>query len=136
MAVLFSAIKIVDALPTPRHLPGSAGATAGATIRGKQMADITVAIIGAGIGGVYLAAELGVLGARLRLHDIDDSRLVELRNRGGIEVEGENLGFAAIERATPDLGAAVDHADIIVIVTGGIFQASVARSLAPLLHDG
>ena len=29
----------------------------------------TVAIIGAGIGGLYLIAELGVAGFKLRLHD-------------------------------------------------------------------
>jgi opine dehydrogenase len=96
--------------------------------------DTTVAIIGAGIGGVYLAAELGVLGCKLRLHDIDDSRLVAIRARGGIEVEGH--GFAAIERITTDAAAAVDGADVIVIVTGGNAQAAVARSLAPLLRDG
>jgi 2-polyprenyl-6-methoxyphenol hydroxylase-like FAD-dependent oxidoreductase len=33
----------------------------------------TIAIIGAGIGGVYLVAELGIAGFKLRLHDIDDS---------------------------------------------------------------
>jgi 2-polyprenyl-6-methoxyphenol hydroxylase-like FAD-dependent oxidoreductase len=60
----------------------------------------TVAIIGAGIGGLYLLAELGVAGFKLRLHDIDDSRLSEIRARGGVDVEGENGGFAAVERAT------------------------------------
>jgi opine dehydrogenase len=100
------------------------------------MTDTTVAIIGAGIGGVYLAAELGMLGCRLRLHDIDDNRLTEIRARGGIEVEGERGGFAAVERAIPDLAAAIDGADIIIIVTGGTFQADVARALAPLLRDG
>lgn len=100
------------------------------------MTDTTVAIIGAGIGGVYLAAELGRLGCRVRLHDIDDSRLVEIRAHGGIDIEGERAEFAAIERATPDLAAAVDGADIVIIVTGGNFQADVARSLAPLLRDG
>src|SRR5207302_3981677 len=34
---------------------------------GEAMPDTSVAIIGAGIGGVYLAAELGMLGCRLRL---------------------------------------------------------------------
>ena len=42
----------------------------------------TVAIIGAGIGGIYLAAELGRRGCRLRLHDRDDSRLAPIRDRG------------------------------------------------------
>jgi opine dehydrogenase len=100
------------------------------------MADATVAIIGAGIGGVYLAGELGMLGCKLRLHDRDDSRLAEIRARGGIEVEGERAGFAAIERVTTDPAAAVGGAEIIVIVTGGNHQAGAARGLAPLLRDG
>jgi opine dehydrogenase len=96
----------------------------------------TVAIIGAGVGGLYLVAELGIAGFKLRLHDIDNSRLSEIRARGGVDVEGEGGGFAAVERATSDLAAAVDGADVIIIVTGGDTQAVVARSLAPLLRDG
>src|SRR6202040_1374711 len=100
------------------------------------MADATVAIIGAGIGGVYLAAELGMLGCKLRLHDLDDSRLAAIRARGGIDVDGATGGFPTIERTTTNLAAAVDGAEIIVIVTGGNAQETVATSLAPLLRDG
>jgi opine dehydrogenase len=105
----------------------------------------TVAIIGAGIGGVYLAATLGALGCTLRLHDIDDTRLADIRARGGIDVEGAQGGieiegaehrFAAIERVTTDLSAAVDGADIIIVATGGNYQEAVACALAPLLRDG
>jgi len=96
----------------------------------------TVAIIGAGIGGLYLVAELGIAGFKLRLHDIDDSRLSEIRARGAVDVEGENGGFAPVERATTDLEPAIDGADVIILVTGGNAQAVVARSLAPLLRDG
>jgi threonine dehydrogenase-like Zn-dependent dehydrogenase len=85
----------------------------------------TVAIIGAGIGGVYLVAELGIAGCRLRLHDIDDTKLSEIRARGGIDVEGERAGFAAVERATTDLPSTVYGADIIIVVTGGNAQAAV-----------
>jgi len=101
------------------------------------MADTTVAIVGAGIGGVYVAADLGMLGARLRLTDLDDSRLVDIRARGGLDVEaGGKTVFAAIERATTDLAAAVDGAEIIIVCTGGTYQESVARGLAPMLRDG
>jgi 2-polyprenyl-6-methoxyphenol hydroxylase-like FAD-dependent oxidoreductase len=34
----------------------------------------TVTIIGAGIGGLYLVAELGIAGFKLRLHDIGTIR--------------------------------------------------------------
>jgi opine dehydrogenase len=100
------------------------------------MADATVAIIGAGIGGIYLAAELGMLGCKLRLHDLDDSRLADIRARGGIDVDGQGGGFAAIERVTTDIATAVEGADIIVTVTGGNAQETVAGALAPLLRDG
>jgi opine dehydrogenase len=99
-------------------------------------AAISVAIVGAGIGGVYLAAHLGLAGFKLRLHDIDDSRLADIRAMGGVDVEGEAGGFAAVERATADLRSAVDGAAVIIVVTGGNAQETVARSLAPLVRDG
>jgi len=96
--------------------------------------DTTVAIIGAGIGGVYVAADLGLRGCRLRLHDRDETRLTEIHARGGIDVEPG--GFSAIERVTDKLAPAVGGADIIIVCTGGNHQEGVARSLAPLLRDG
>jgi opine dehydrogenase len=109
-------------------------------IGGKHVTDTstvaTVAVIGAGIGGVYLLAALGTAGFKLRLHDVDDSKLSLIRARGGLDVEGERAEFAAVERATIDLETAVDGADLIIIVTGGNTQAAVAQSLAPLLRDG
>jgi opine dehydrogenase len=99
------------------------------------MPDTVVAIIGAGIGGVYLAADLGLRGCKIRLHDRDDQRLADIRARGGLDVEGERAGFAAVETPT-DLSHAVTGADIIAVCTGGIYQEGVARGLAPLLRDG
>ena len=97
----------------------------------------TVAIVGAGIGGVYLAAQLGQRGAPVRLCDRDDSRLADIRARGGIEVEADGkTNFSVIERVTTDLAAAVDGADVVAVCTGGTFQESVARGLALLLVDG
>jgi len=97
----------------------------------------TVAIVGAGVGGVYLAAHLGRLGAKLRLTDLDDGRLADIRARGGLDVEADGkTTFSAIERVTTDLAAAVDGADIIAVCTGGTYQESVARGLAPLLREG
>jgi opine dehydrogenase len=98
------------------------------------MAETTVAIIGAGIGGIYLAAELGIFGCRLRLTDLDDTRLAAVRTRGGLDVEPG--GFVAIERVTTDLAAAVDGAQLIAVCSGGTYQESVAAGLAPLLRDG
>ena len=101
------------------------------------MADTTVAIVGAGIGGVYLAAHLGTMGARLRLTDLDDARLADIRARRGLDFEtGGKTNFSAVELVTTDLAAACDGTDVIAVCTGGTYQAGVARGLAPLLRDG
>jgi ketopantoate reductase len=86
----------------------------------------TVTIIGAGLGGIALVANLGLLGYRLRLHDRDESRLARVRERGGLDVEGLAKGFAPLELVTSKLAPAVDGADIIVVVTGSHFHAEAA----------
>jgi len=96
----------------------------------------TIAIVGAGPGGFRLVANLGLAGYRLRLNDIDDTKLTAIRARGGIEVEGTPGGFAPIQLATTDLRAAAEGADLIIVVSGGNTQPGVARALAPLLVDG
>jgi opine dehydrogenase len=96
----------------------------------------TIAVIGAGNGGFNLVAQLGAAGHRVRLHDIDDTKLAALRERGGIEIEGLGQGFAPIDLASTDLAAVVKDVDVIVVVTGGHRQAAAARAMAPLLADG
>lgn len=91
---------------------------------------------GAGNGGFNLVAHLGAAGHTMRLHDIDDAKLADLRSRGGVETDGMGKGFAALERVTTDLAAAIKEADVIVVCTGGHRQAAVAKSLAPVLADG
>ena len=98
------------------------------------MPETTVAIIGAGSGGIFLAAELGMLGCKPRLTDLDDTRLTEIRARGGLDVDPG--GFIAIEPVTTDLAPAVEGAAVIAVCTGGTYQESVAVGLAPLLRDG
>ena len=96
----------------------------------------TCAVIGAGLGGVAVCANLGVAGYRMRLHDRDGARLTALRARGGIDVEGIVQGFAPLEKVTTDLAEAVDGAEVIIVCTGSHYHAEVARSLAELLRDG
>ncbi len=73
-----------------------------------------------------------MLGAKLRLHDTDDGRLAPIRERRGIEVEGQRC--SAVERSTGwrKRSAAPKPS---VIVSGGNAQADGAL-LAPLLRDG
>src|SRR5215831_16935329 len=84
----------------------------------SRASDGTCAVIGAGLGGAALAASMALCGYRVRLHDLNDARLTDIRDLGGVEVAGLFQGFAKIELATPHLAPAVDGADIIAVCTG------------------
>jgi len=96
----------------------------------------TVTVVGAGLGGIALVANLGVAGYRLRLHDRDDARIAKARARGGLDVEGAVQGFAPLELVSSDIASSVDGADVIIVVTGSHFHEGAARDLAPVLRDG
>jgi opine dehydrogenase len=98
-----------------------------------------IAIIGAGPGGLRLSAHLGLAGHRLRLNDIKDAPLVEVRERGGLDVEqldGSPWGHAPVALATTDLAVTVEGAEVLIVVSGGNTHPGVARALAPLLRNG
>jgi len=57
-------------------------------------------IIGAGMGGKGLVAQLGIDGCRLRIHDIDDAQVAGMRAAGGLHIEGRDIPFAPVEMAT------------------------------------
>lgn len=96
----------------------------------------TCTVIGAGLGGVALVANMGLQGYRMRLHDINGARLAALKARGGVDVEGTVQGFAPLELVTTDLEAAIDGAGVVIVVTGSTRHAEVARDLARHLRDG
>ena len=91
------------------------------------------AIIGMGMGGKGVAAELGLAGYRLRVHDIVEDQIRDIGLHGGLKVQGREGDFAPVEFATTDLGEAVEGTQAIIICTWGTEHARVAKDLAPLL---
>jgi opine dehydrogenase len=100
------------------------------------MMELTVAIVGTGIGGTEMAGYLALHGTRVRVHDIRKEAVAGIRDRGGLEISGIASGFARVERATTDLAEAVDGATLVTVTTLNNDHQSVARQLAPLLRDG
>ncbi len=103
---------------------------------GWIMAQGVWTIIGAGMGGKGLAAELGIQGLRLRIHDIDDAQVAGIRAAKGLHVEGRDATFAPIEMATTDLAAAVAGASVLLVSIYGNDHPALAAELSPLLEDG
>ena len=71
-----------------------------------------IAIIGAGNGGQAFAGYLSLLGERVRIFDVVPQTVQGLNERGGVLLEGNSryTGFGKIERATGDMGEAVEGA--------------------------
>ena len=93
-------------------------------------------VVGIGMGGKGLLAELGVNGFRLRAHDKNDAQISEIRANGGLHVEGRAKEFAPVELATTNIRSAIDGAKVILVSTYGTDTPRVARDLAPHLEDG
>jgi opine dehydrogenase len=93
-------------------------------------------VVGVGMGGKGLLAELGINGFRLRAFDKDDAQVAGIRAAKGIHVDGREKNFGPVELATTNVGAALDGARIILVSANGDDHSQVARDLAPHLRDG
>lgn len=97
-----------------------------------------IAIIGAGNGGQAFAGYLSLLGERVRIFDVVPQTVQGLNERGGVLLEGNSryTGFGKIEKATGDMGEAVEGAKLILVVLPALYHGDMARKMAPYLKDG
>lgn len=96
----------------------------------------TFCVLGAGHGGMAMAAHLAITGCKVNLFNRSDERLEPVRARGGIEVTGVVEGFATLNRVTTDPVEAFGDADILMVVVPATGHRSIAGIVAPLLKDG
>ena len=95
-----------------------------------------VTIIGAGNGGVTMAADLIYKGHRVTLYNRSNEPLEVLRNTGEILVTGAWEGRVPLPHMTQNLAEALSGADLILVATVANAHAILATQMAPLLHDG
>jgi opine dehydrogenase len=98
----------------------------------------SVAVLGAGHGGLALAGYLGQRGHRVALWNRTFARIAPVAERGGIclTAPGATTSFAPIDLATSDIGAVLSNARRIVVAVPASAHADVARECAPYLRDG
>jgi len=101
-------------------------------------AERSVTILGAGHGGLALAAYLARQGHRVSLWNRSPERLAAVRERGGIRLSSPTLanGFAPIAVATSDMAAALAGTRLVLVAVPASGHAEVARACAPYLRDG
>lgn len=93
-----------------------------------------IAIFGAGGGGCSAAAHLGHLGFEIRLYSQDESALAPLQEAGGIEYEAPfGEGFMPLALITNDAAAAIDGAELVMIVSPSHLHEKWVSAAAPHL---
>lgn len=93
-------------------------------------------VVGAGHGGLAMAAHLGLLGYPVNLYNRTDEKLDGVRWHGGIRIDGELTGFGPVRTATSDMGEAIREADVVMVVTPSTAHRRLAGLMVPHLRDG
>ncbi|MGQ9487946.1 MAG: NAD/NADP octopine/nopaline dehydrogenase family protein [Armatimonadota bacterium] len=100
------------------------------------------AVLGAGNGGLAMAAHLTLKGIHVRLWNRSPERLLPIQRSGYIQLvasaERDDLphGQARVEVVTSDIAEAVADARVLMVVVPATGHAEVAERLAPHLRDG
>jgi len=97
-----------------------------------------VAILGAGHGGLALAAYLSQRGHRVALWNRSLERIAPVRAQGGIRLAmpGAKEVLAPIAMATCSMGAALSNASVVLVAVPASGHVDVAEKCAPHLRNG
>ena len=96
-----------------------------------------IAILGAGNGGCAAAVDLGGRGYDIRLWSRREERLTPLREAGGIEYAGAlGDGLQPVAVITTDIAAAMDGANLVLVMVPTDAHEAMARAVAPHLVSG
>jgi opine dehydrogenase len=98
-----------------------------------------VAILGAGNGGLTLAAHLGHDGHEVRIFEFPDfaSNLEGISEQGGINISGvEKQGLGKVTLATTQIEEALAGAEVVINPVPATAFRAFARAAGPHLEDG
>jgi opine dehydrogenase len=96
----------------------------------------TAAILGAGNGAHAIAGHLALKGFAVRLYNKFEEEIVQLREQGGVTVEGVVEGFGRLELVTTDIASALSGAQAIMVVVPAFVHRFIAEACAPHLRNG
>src|SRR6056297_1533535 len=96
-----------------------------------------IAVLGAGNGGMAMAAYLSLMGYEVNLYDKFEKTIEGIAKLGGIELDGVSLkGFAKMNAVTTDLKKAMKGCEMLMVVTPAFAHRELAENMAPYLEDG
>ena len=93
----------------------------------------TFCVLGAGHGGLAMAAHLALTGCRVNLFNRTDARIEFVRARCGIDADGEVNGFASLNVVGSNAAEAMDDCDVLMVVVPATAHRDIARTVAAAL---
>ena len=98
-------------------------------------------VLGAGNGGMAMAAHLALKGFSVNLYNRSAERLRPIQQAGGIQLiakSDEELprGTGQLSLVTTDMAEALDSVDILMVAVPATAHALIAQQCAPHLSDG
>src|SRR6478672_8136936 len=99
---------------------------------------MNVAVLGAGGGGLAVAYEWASRGHRVFLYAqrTHDHHLAPVRERGGIQAEGQLEGFAPLQTVTSDIVEALEGAEVVFVVGPAYATEPFGADTLGHLHPG
>ena len=95
-----------------------------------------ITIIGAGNGGLAMAADLSLKGFKVNLYSKYEEELSTLISLGGIELEKNNkVQFAKLNKITNNLKEAITNSNIIMVVTPAFAHLEIAELSAHYFNE-
>ncbi|MFB3890840.1 MAG: NAD/NADP octopine/nopaline dehydrogenase family protein [Phycisphaerae bacterium] len=96
----------------------------------------TFCVLGAGHGGLAMAAHLALNGCKVNVFNRTDAHIELVRTRGGIDAEGEVNGFATLNVVSSNPAEAINDCDVLMAVVPATAHRDIARIIAPHIKDG
>jgi opine dehydrogenase len=96
----------------------------------------TIAVLGAGHGGMAMAGHLALMGHKVNLFNRGKERLWGVMKTGAIEIKGEVEGFGELNFATNSIQEAIKDVELIMVVLPAFGHRWIAEELASFLVDG
>jgi opine dehydrogenase len=101
----------------------------------KEAKDLKFCVLGAGHGGLAMAGHLGIKGYGVNLFNRSAEKILAIKKRKGIKVEGEVKGFGKVEVASHNIEECLDGVDVLMVAVPANGHRFIARICAPYLKE-
>jgi opine dehydrogenase len=101
----------------------------------KEAKDLKFCVLGAGHGGLAMAGHLGIMGYKVNLYNRHLGRILPVKKRRAIKIEGEIKGFGKVELASDKVEECLEGVDILMVVVPATGHRFIAQACAPYLKE-